>query len=124
VSQSPQPADFSGNWIEVEHGRRALALAARSFYGKPDERIQVTGITGTNGKTTTSYLLASIFEAAGVRFNQVEDLRAGKAVYHDFTNALLIERGERPSILTRGYARLRPESAGTAWRIIEKKQNR
>src|SRR6266581_4468252 len=52
VSQSPRPADFSGNWIEVEHGRRALALAARNFYGKPDERIAVTGITGTAGKTT------------------------------------------------------------------------
>ncbi len=34
-------------------------------------------------------------EAAGLRFNQVEDLRAGAAVYHDFTNAMLIERGER-----------------------------
>src|SRR5438874_11958891 len=36
VSQSPRPADFSGNWIEVRHGRRALALAARNFYDKPD----------------------------------------------------------------------------------------
>jgi len=34
-------------------------------------------------------------EAAGLRFNQVEDLRAGRAVYHDFTNAMLIERGEK-----------------------------
>src|SRR6266851_5406564 len=34
-------------------------------------------------------------EAAGLRFNQLEDLRAGAAVYHDFTNALLIERGEK-----------------------------
>src|SRR6266576_1835897 len=64
VSQSPRPADFSGNWIEVEHGRRALALAARNFYGKPDERIAVTGITGTNGKTTTCYLVDAVLRAA------------------------------------------------------------
>jgi UDP-N-acetylmuramoyl-L-alanyl-D-glutamate--2,6-diaminopimelate ligase len=64
ASQSPQPADFSGRWIEVEHGRRALALAARNFYGKPDEHIRVTGITGTNGKTTTAYLVDSVLRAA------------------------------------------------------------
>src|SRR5580692_526010 len=39
VSDSPRPTEFSGAWIEVEHGRRAMALAARSFYGKPDGRI-------------------------------------------------------------------------------------
>src|SRR5438067_5542782 len=44
VSDSPQPAESSGNWIEVGHGRRALALAARNFYRKPDERIALTGI--------------------------------------------------------------------------------
>ena len=65
VSQSPRPADFSGNWIEVEHGRRTLALAARNFYGKPDERIAMTGITGTNGKTTTCYLVDAVLRAAG-----------------------------------------------------------
>ena len=65
VSQSPRPAEFSGAWIEVEHGRRALALAARNFYGKPDERIALTGITGTNGKTTTAYLVDSVLRAAG-----------------------------------------------------------
>src|SRR5437667_7243784 len=64
VSQSPRPGDFSGNWIEVEHGRQALALASRNFYGKPDERILVTGITGTNGKTTTGYLVDAVLRAA------------------------------------------------------------
>ncbi len=65
LSQSERPPGFDGCWIEVEHGRRALALAARSLYRRPDERIRITGITGTNGKTTTSYLLDSILRAAG-----------------------------------------------------------
>ena len=52
-------------WVQVEHGRQALAIASRNFYGKPDERIGLTGITGTNGKTTTSYLVDSILKAAG-----------------------------------------------------------
>ena len=36
VSELPAPEGFPGRWIEVEHGRQALALAARNFYGKPD----------------------------------------------------------------------------------------
>ena len=50
---------------QVEHGRRALAVAARNFYNRPDERLSLTGITGTNGKTTTSYLIDSVLRAAG-----------------------------------------------------------
>jgi len=65
VSQSQRLEGFSGVWIEVEHGHRALAIAARNFYGRPDERIAMTGITGTNGKTTTCYLVDSVLRAAG-----------------------------------------------------------
>jgi UDP-N-acetylmuramoyl-L-alanyl-D-glutamate--2,6-diaminopimelate ligase len=65
ASESPMPAGFPGGWIEVEHGRQALSLAARNFYGRPDERLRLTGITGTNGKTTTGYLVDSILRAAG-----------------------------------------------------------
>ena len=52
-------------WIQVEHGRRALAQAARRFTLAPDDFIDITGITGTNGKTTTSLLVDSILAAAG-----------------------------------------------------------
>jgi UDP-N-acetylmuramoyl-L-alanyl-D-glutamate--2,6-diaminopimelate ligase len=65
VSQSPKPKGFAGQWIQVEHGRQALAVAARNFYGKPDERVALTGITGTNGKTTTAYLVDAILRVAG-----------------------------------------------------------
>jgi UDP-N-acetylmuramoyl-L-alanyl-D-glutamate--2,6-diaminopimelate ligase len=65
ASESPAPDGFPAPWIEVEHGRQALALAARNFYRHADERIALTGITGTNGKTTTSYLIDAILRAAG-----------------------------------------------------------
>jgi UDP-N-acetylmuramoyl-L-alanyl-D-glutamate--2,6-diaminopimelate ligase len=45
--------------------RRLMAAVAARFYGSPSNTVDLIGITGTSGKTTTSYLLASIFEAAG-----------------------------------------------------------
>jgi UDP-N-acetylmuramoyl-L-alanyl-D-glutamate--2,6-diaminopimelate ligase len=65
VSELEPPEGFSGPWIQVRHGREALAVAAGRFYGHPDRRLHVVGITGTNGKTTTSYILDSIFRRAG-----------------------------------------------------------
>lgn len=65
ASELKAPADFRGFWIEVEHGRRALASASRNFYREPDSRLSLTGITGTNGKTTTAFLIDSILRAAG-----------------------------------------------------------
>ncbi|HTB16024.1 MAG TPA: UDP-N-acetylmuramoyl-L-alanyl-D-glutamate--2,6-diaminopimelate ligase [Bryobacteraceae bacterium] len=56
---------IAAGWIQVEHGRRALAAASRNFCRKPDERVLFTGITGTNGKTTTSYLVDAILSEAG-----------------------------------------------------------
>jgi UDP-N-acetylmuramoyl-L-alanyl-D-glutamate--2,6-diaminopimelate ligase len=65
ASESPGPEGFAAPWIQVEHGRQALALASGTFYHHPDERVALTGITGTNGKTTTSFLIDSILRAAG-----------------------------------------------------------
>ena len=65
VSELEAPAGFAGVWIRVPHGRHALALVSRKFYGNLDEKIGLTGITGTNGKTTTSYLIDSILRTAG-----------------------------------------------------------
>jgi UDP-N-acetylmuramoyl-L-alanyl-D-glutamate--2,6-diaminopimelate ligase len=65
VSELPSPDGWSGPWIQVAHGRQALALASRTFYGKLDEKLSLIGITGTNGKTTTAFLLDSVLRQAG-----------------------------------------------------------
>jgi UDP-N-acetylmuramoyl-L-alanyl-D-glutamate--2,6-diaminopimelate ligase len=66
VSGSPAPDGFPGAWIEVEDVRRALALASRNFYRRAAEKVAVTGITGTNGKTTTTFLADSVLRSAGL----------------------------------------------------------
>jgi UDP-N-acetylmuramoyl-L-alanyl-D-glutamate--2,6-diaminopimelate ligase len=50
-------------WARVSNGRRALAALSGNFYGHPAEKIAITGITGTNGKSTTAFLLESILRA-------------------------------------------------------------
>ena len=64
LSELPAPAGFDGPWIQVEHGRRALAVAARNFYGTQNTRLGITAITGTNGKTTTAYLADAVLRHA------------------------------------------------------------
>jgi len=53
--------------LQVHDARAALAILAAEFHGHPSEKMRVIGITGTNGKTTTSYLVASIFQAARMK---------------------------------------------------------
>jgi UDP-N-acetylmuramoyl-L-alanyl-D-glutamate--2,6-diaminopimelate ligase len=67
----------------VLHTRHALAEAARTFFGDPASRLQLVGITGTNGKTTTAFLLHSILQAAGMRpglFGTVEYRVGGRTL--------------------------------------------
>jgi UDP-N-acetylmuramoyl-L-alanyl-D-glutamate--2,6-diaminopimelate ligase len=51
-------------WALVPHGRRALARLSANFFGNPANRLSLTGITGTNGKSTTTFLVESILRAA------------------------------------------------------------
>ncbi len=50
--------------LEVDHGRRALAQASSAFFGHPERKFSATGITGTNGKTTTAFLTESLLNHA------------------------------------------------------------
>ncbi len=65
LSEAPRPAGFRGAWIRVEHGRRALAIAARRYYASIARELTLTGVTGTNGKTTTAALVDSVLRRAG-----------------------------------------------------------
>lgn len=51
--------------VVVKDTRYALGIVSANFYGHPSKKVRVLGITGTNGKTTTTYLVKSILEAAG-----------------------------------------------------------
>ncbi len=50
--------------LQVEHGRRALAQASAVFFDHPEKKLAATGITGTNGKTTTAFLTDALLNAA------------------------------------------------------------
>jgi UDP-N-acetylmuramoyl-L-alanyl-D-glutamate--2,6-diaminopimelate ligase len=65
VSDRPAPGGFKGLWLETINGRQALALAARNFYRRPDERLAVIAVTGTNGKTTSTMLIDAMLRASG-----------------------------------------------------------
>jgi UDP-N-acetylmuramyl-tripeptide synthetase len=65
LSELERPIDFKGAWLEVKDIRRAMAQSAATVHRHPSRELQLVGITGTNGKTTCAYLIASIPEAAG-----------------------------------------------------------
>jgi len=54
-------------WAQVTHGRRALAGLSANFYERPAEKLAISGITGTNGKSTTAFIVEAILSAAGRR---------------------------------------------------------
>jgi UDP-N-acetylmuramoyl-L-alanyl-D-glutamate--2,6-diaminopimelate ligase len=64
LSEKARPANFPGNWIQVSDTRKALALCSANFYSHPSQKMEVIGITGTNGKTTITYLVEEILKRA------------------------------------------------------------
>lgn len=65
ISELECPAGFAGAWLQVDDARVALARAAGVIYGHPSRDLKLVGITGTNGKTTTTYLCLALAESAG-----------------------------------------------------------
>ena len=67
VAESPAPADVSVPWIVVSDARLALAWLSAEFFEHPSREMAVVGVTGTNGKTTTSFLVSAILDAGGIQ---------------------------------------------------------
>jgi UDP-N-acetylmuramoyl-L-alanyl-D-glutamate--2,6-diaminopimelate ligase len=62
-------------YIQVEDTHRALAMMASNYYGNPSEQLKLVGITGTNGKTTISSLLYSLFKKAGMEAGLISTVK-------------------------------------------------
>ncbi len=87
ASEVARPADWPAEvtWVEVAEARKALAIAAANFFGRPAMALKLTAVTGTNGKTTTTSLIDSILRASGAKTGLI-----GTISYHT-------PRGEYPA---------------------------
>ena len=61
----PPPLPPGVSWVRVADARKALAVIAANFYGRPADQLELIAVTGTNGKTTTCFLIDSMLAAAG-----------------------------------------------------------
>src|SRR3989338_2103472 len=80
--------------VIIENSRKELARISSQFYGNPSSKIKIIGITGTNGKTTTAYLLDSIFSSAGYKtgiIGTIETKIGGKAIPSTMTTPESLE---------------------------------
>ena len=92
-----RPVDAAAPQLVVESTRAAMAVAADVFFGSPTERLTVAGVTGTNGKTTTTHLLRAILEADGRPTGMVGTVEwlvggASRAAPHTTPEAIDLQR--------------------------------
>lgn len=64
MSEQDAPEGFDSAWIKVSDARHSMAVAASLIHGEPSHRLDLIGVTGTNGKTTTTYLCFAIADEA------------------------------------------------------------
>ncbi len=68
---SEEPARPGGPWVQVKDAREALALLSAAVLGDPAEKLDLVGVTGTNGKTTTTHLIDAVLRGAGEKVGLV-----------------------------------------------------
>ena len=101
-----RPLEVAVPQLLVESVRASMAVAADEFFGRPTDRLTVAGVTGTNGKTTTTFLLRSILQAEGRATGMVGTVEwvvggvDARCPAHD-------PGGDRPAAPVRGDARRR-----------------
>ncbi|MDH5715282.1 MAG: UDP-N-acetylmuramoyl-L-alanyl-D-glutamate--2,6-diaminopimelate ligase [Candidatus Aminicenantes bacterium] len=78
--QKAIPIGSKLSWAIVDNARRALAIISGNFYNQPSRRLYLIGVTGTNGKTTVTYLVESIFQQGGRKIGRLGtiDYRVGE----------------------------------------------
>ena len=103
VGEEPAPTDFpsGATYVRVRDSRSQLATLAAIFYGKPSERMEVIGVTGTDGKTTTTKLIEAIFSAAGRRTGLMTtvDFKVGTRNWPNNTRFTVLEAPEVQKLL-------------------------
>jgi UDP-N-acetylmuramoyl-L-alanyl-D-glutamate--2,6-diaminopimelate ligase len=69
LSADPTPVDWPSQsaWLQITEPRKALAITSANYFGRPADALKLVGVTGTNGKTTTSSLIDSIVRASGAQ---------------------------------------------------------
>lgn len=111
LAEAPMP----GNGLVVEDSRAALAIVSAEFYGHPSRELTLIGLTGTDGKTTTSYLVRQILEAAG---HQTGVIGTVGIEIGDGTSHHLPHQTTPESNLLQGYLREMVEH-GTTHAVVE-----
>ena len=78
--QKAIPIGSKLSWAIVDNARRALAIISGNFYNQPSRRLYLIGVTGTNGKTTVTYLVESVFQQGGRKIGRLGtiDYRVGE----------------------------------------------
>lgn len=113
LSEQPPRRSVAAPWIQVSSVRQALAQAAANFYGHPARQLKLIGITGTNGKTTTTFLLESILRAAGFRVGLF-----GTVEYHTAAGTVPAAQTTPESLDLQQYL-AGWRDAGAEWMVME-----